>query len=254
MRAKSPVGSPKIVGSTPKPYTNSIGMELVPIPAGSFMMGADVHFDSAAGEGELPQHVVTIQKPFYLGKYAVTQQQWVAVMGNNPSAAKGRTLPVEKVSWQDAQAFIQALNSKEGTSAYRLPTEAEWEYAARAGTNTNRYWGDGPEEIGLYAWCKHPDDSLKGARPVGQLKPNGWGLYDMLGNLHEWCQDWYSEKYYAESPSTDPKGPAEGSARVVRGGSWNDVETGIRAAYRFRLLPDSQYSNVGFRLLMTGAA
>ncbi|MBF0096973.1 MAG: formylglycine-generating enzyme family protein [Magnetococcales bacterium] len=250
MRAKSTApGAVKPVEMN-KTYSNGFGMEFVPIPAGSFLMGADVHFDGMAAGDELPQHTVTISKPFLCGKYPVTQQQWVAVMGSNPSAAKGRTLPVERVSWEDAQAFVRTLNEKENTQAYRLPSEAEWEYAARAGSVTNRPWGDGAEEIALYAWCGGPENGVKSVRSVGRLKPNAWGLYDMLGNAHEWCLDWYGAAYYGDSPVLDPKGPAEGSTRVLRGGSWNNAEGRIRSAYRFNLAPDSQFSNVGFRVVM----
>ncbi|MBF0185170.1 MAG: formylglycine-generating enzyme family protein [Magnetococcales bacterium] len=249
MRAKTPMGNVKPAEMN-KPFTNSIGMEFVPIAAGSFLMGADLHFDGMAAGDELPQHTVTISKPFLLGKYPVTQQQWVTVMGSNPSAAKGRTLPVERISWEDAQAFVQALNELEKCQSYRLPSEAEWEYAARAATVTNRHWGDGAEEIAQYAWCGGPENGVKSVRSVGRLKPNGWGLHDMLGNVHEWCQDYYGARYYDDSPVLDPSGPKEGSTRVLRGGSWNNAEGRIRSAYRFNLAPDSQFSNVGLRLVM----
>ena len=230
-------------------HTNSVGMVFVPIPAGSFMMGGNKHFDGDLRPDELPQHEVSIRDAFYLGKVAVTQEAWVAVMGGNPSGFKGRTLPVEKVSWDDAQTFIQTLNDKEGTKAYRLPTEAEWEYAARAKTETTRYWGDEADDMALYAWHNQGDDQRR-SHPVGLLKPNAWGLYDMLGNLHEWCQDRYGPKFYAKSSVKDPEGPAKGEERVLRGGSWNDSASVMRASYRFHLPPDARFRNVGFRVLM----
>ncbi|MEO5348181.1 MAG: formylglycine-generating enzyme family protein [Magnetococcus sp. YQC-3] len=232
-------------------HTNSVGMEFILVPAGSFMMGADIHFDGDAKDAELPQRSVSISRPFYLGKFPVTQQDWVSVMGSNPSNHKGRTLPVERVSWDDAQAFIQALNAKEKTRAYRLPTESEWEYAARAGTNTNRYWGDGADDAAEYAWFNSMEGGKKrSSHPVGLLRPNAWGLHDMLGNLHEWCQDWFDKEYYAGGPAVDPKGPSQGSARVLRGGSWYDGVDAIRSAFRFSLPPEQCSTNIGFRVLM----
>ena len=232
-----------------KTYTNSIGMEFVQIPSGSFMMGSDKNFDGNASDSETPQHQVTISQSFYLGKYEVTQTQWVAVMGSNPSEFKGRTQPVEKVSWDDVQAFIQRLNTKEGTNAYRLPTEAEWEYAARAGTDTTRYWGDSTDEMGQHAWFTQ--NSGEKTHPVGQLKPNAWGLYDMMGNVWEWVSDWYGEKYYTNSPRINPTGPNSGSSRVLRGGGWRYYPDAVRSAYRFDITPGLRHYDLGFRLSRT---
>jgi formylglycine-generating enzyme required for sulfatase activity len=227
--------------------TNSIGMKFVLIPAGSFTMGADKHFENA-NDDETPTHRVTISQPFYLGKYEVTQEQWVAVMGENPSNFKGRNNPVEQVSWDDAQAFISKLNQKEKTDKYRLPTEAEWEYAARAGTNTTYSFGDDAGQFGQYGW--YDGNSGETTHPVGQLQPNAWGLHDMYGNVWEWVQDWYGEHYYADSPSSDPPGPASGSSRVFRGGSWGSPAKRSRSAYRYDYTPDYRVSYLGLRLLL----
>ena len=213
------------------------------------MMGSDKNFDGNASDDETPQHQVTISQSFYLGKYEVTQTQWVAVMGSNPSEFKGRTQPVEKVSWDDVQAFIQRLNTKEGTNAYRLPTEAEWEYAARAGTDTTRYWGDSTDEMGQHAWFTQ--NSGEKTHPVGQLKPNAWGLYDMMGNVWEWVSDWYGEKYYTNSPRINPTGPNSGSSRVLRGGGWRYYPDNVRSAYRFYITPGLRHYDLGFRLSRT---
>jgi formylglycine-generating enzyme required for sulfatase activity len=247
---KPDAGKPTIV-QTEKPskpamaptVRNSIGMEFVPIPAGAFMMG------SAQGNNdERPSHQVTISRPFYLGKYEVTQAQWEAVMGSNPSRFTGQPdRPVEQVSWDDVQAFIRKLNEKEGGTMYRLPTEAEWEYAARAGSTTAYSFGDDPGQLGEYAW--YTDNSGGQTHPVGQRQPNAWGLYDMHGNVWEWVQDWYGT--YAAEPVTDPQGPSSGSNRVVRGGSWRNGARFCRSAYRFYAHPGDRIVDLGFRLLRT---
>jgi formylglycine-generating enzyme required for sulfatase activity len=228
-------------------HTNSIGMEFILIPAGSFMMGSEKKCDN----DERPLHRVTISKPFYLGKYAVTQEQWEAVMGNNPSKFKGRNYPVEMVSWDGTQEFIQRLNQQEGHKRYRLPTEAEWEYAARAGTTTKYSFGDDVWQLGQYAWYKGNSDDA--THPVGQKKPNPWGLYDIHGNLWEWVQDWYGA--YPRTAVTDPRGPARarGCIRVLRGGSWYDAAFYCRSACRYFEVPDLQHhvsSFFGVRLAL----
>ncbi len=184
-----------------------------------------------------------ISQPFYLGKYEVTQRQWKAVMGNNPSRFKGDDQPVNTVSWNDVQAFIRTLNAREGEGTYHLPTEAEWEYAARAGTMTAYSFGDDPEQLGKYAW--YSSNSGRKTHPVGQLKPNAWGLYDMHGNVWEWVQDWYGE--YAARMVSDPQGPASGASRVVRG-CWLGVARNCRAAIRYFLAPGDRGHFLGFRL------
>lgn len=242
------LGLPNLSGAADKTFTNSLGMEFVLIPAGSFTMGADKNFERAEDD-ETPPHRVTISRPFYLGKYEVTQAQWVAVMGSNPSKFKGRSHPVEQVSWDDAQAFVQRLNQKEGHDRYRLPTEAEWEYAARAGTTSTYHFGDDASQLGRYAW--YDKNSGETTHPVGQKEPNAWGLYDMHGNVWEWVQDWYGENYYRNSPSTDPRGPSSGSYRVDRGGSWGDDAAYCRAAYRSSLSPANRYGSLGVRLALS---
>ncbi|GHT82690.1 hypothetical protein AGMMS49543_08050 [Betaproteobacteria bacterium] len=230
---------------TDKTFTNSIGTEFILIPAGSFTMGTDEN-DEDAGEDETPQHRVSISQAFYLGKYEVTQGEWVAVMGSNPSKFKGRSNPVEQVSWNDVQTFIQRLNAKEGTNKYRLPTEAEWEYAARAGTKSTYSFGDDAGQLGAYAW--YDGNSGDQTHPVGQKKPNPWGLYDMHGNVWEWVNDWYDKSYYSRSPSTDPAGSSSGRYRVLRGGSWSLSAGFLRSAGRGSISPDSRYDLDGFRL------
>ncbi|GHU48587.1 hypothetical protein AGMMS50289_25360 [Betaproteobacteria bacterium] len=182
-----------------------------------------------------------------LGKYEVTQGEWEAVMGSNPSKFNGRSNPVEQVSWDDVQTFIQRLNAKEGTRKYRLPTEAEWEYAARAGTKSTYSFGDDAGQLGAYAW--YHDNSGNQTHPVGQKKPNPWGLYDMHGNVLEWVNDWYDESYYSRSASNDPAGPSSGRLRVLRGGSWLGSAGFLRSAYRINhFTPDNRYGIIGFRL------
>jgi formylglycine-generating enzyme required for sulfatase activity len=237
-----------------KTYTNSISMEFVLIPAGSFMWEEEVKESSNVfGEVErtkIPARKVTISKSFYLGKYEVTQEQWYTVMGNNPAKFLGRKNPVENVSWYDAQEFVRRLNAKEGHNRYRLPTEAEWEYAARAGTTGAYSFGDDEGSLGRYAW--YEGNSGKKTHPVGQKQPNAWGLYDMHGNVEEWVQDWYGN--YSSSSVTDPKGPSSGSDRVVRGGGWYNSAQLCRAAFRYGDSPDNRGSlggSRGFRLALS---
>ena len=232
-----------------KTYTNSIGMEFVLIPAGEFLMGSDKGKDPNARNDETPQHRVSISKPFYLGKYEVTQAQWEAVMGNNRWYI-GRSNPVNSVSWENVQKCIKLLNAKEGHNRYRLHTEAEWEYAARAGTTSTYYFGDDADSLGRYAWCG--DNSEGKIHPVGQKEPNAWGLYDMHGNVFEWVQDRYGKRYYLSSPGTDPKGPSSGLYRVMRGGSWFNFAEYCRSANRSIVVPAYHLSDaVGFRLALS---
>jgi formylglycine-generating enzyme required for sulfatase activity len=223
--------------------TNSIGMEFVLIPAGEFMMGSP-DGDKKAAEWERPRHKVIISKPFYLGKYEVTQAQWEAVMGNNPSEFKGRNNPVEHLFYVDVLDFIKKLNQKEGGNKYRLPTEAEWEYAARAGTTGDYSFGHDPEALGRYAW--YWENAGKTTHPVGQKAPNPWGLYDMHGNVWEWVSDRNGGNYYAESPTTDPPGSSSGSYFIKRGGAWKSGARDCRSAARTS--DDKPHHHIGFRL------
>jgi formylglycine-generating enzyme required for sulfatase activity len=214
----------------------STGMEFVWIPAGNFRLG------SSEGEAdEQPVRQVHI-RGFWMGRTEVTQAQWTAVMGGNPSAfKKGGDYPVESVSWDEATAFSQKLGVR-GGPRFRLPTEAEWEYACKAGTDGQRYG-----ELDQIAWYK--DNSNQAVHPVGQKKANAWGLHDMLGNVWEWCRDWYGEKAYAAGPAADPHGPASGTHRVGRGGSWYVTAARVRASFRLGLEPGSRGMNLGFRLV-----
>jgi formylglycine-generating enzyme required for sulfatase activity len=209
------------------------------------MMGADKDVEEAY-DWEIPRHQVTISKPFYLGVYEVTQQQWKDVMGNNPSKFEGEDKPVDTVSWEDVQDFIRRLNEKEGHSLYRLPTEAEWEYAARAGTTSSNYFGDDISQLGDYAW--YGKNSGQEAHPVGQKRANAWGLYDMIGNVWEWVGDRWGETYYANSPSSDPTGPISGASRVRRGCGWGNVAGDCRSARRGGDEPTDRSEYFGFRL------
>jgi formylglycine-generating enzyme required for sulfatase activity len=215
-------------------------MEFVKIPRGSFMMGCSPG-DAECYTEEKPAHRVVITRAFELGKYLVTQAQYEAVTAANRSYSEGRCLPVAGVSWDDAQKFCLALNGKRDGYHYRLPTEAEWEYAARAGDSSCRY---GP--LVEVAWFH--DNSGGTAHPVGEKKPNGFALYDTLGNLWEWVQDWYGVDYYSHSPESDPKGPGSGEFRVSRGGSWRGIARGLtRVSSRYSLKPSVRSIVVGFR-------
>ena len=202
--------------------------------------------DRYSDEG--PQHMVTITRPYYMGIYEVTQEQWKAVMGTSPSSfGYNATYPVESVNWEDCQKFIARINTM-GIGTFRLPTEAEWEYACRAGSTTRFPWGDDPGygQIGQYAWYYSNSNST--THPVGQKKPNGWGLYDMHGNVWEWCSDWY-ETPYGVGHVSDPQGPTTGSYRVFRGGAWIYVLLYCRSANRNYVTPASSYYYLGFRLV-----
>ena len=223
--------------------TNSIGMKLCLIPAGEFMMGASPG-DGDAEASEFPRHQVDISRSFYMGIYEVTQGQYEQVMGTNPSSFKGADRPVEGVSWDDAVAFCRRLSEITGEK-YRLPTEAEWEYACRAETEAKYFWGDG--EATDYAWFW--DNSGEETHTVGEKEPNAWGLYDMSGNVWEWCLDWYDENYYSRSADKDPSGPTSGTSRVVRGGSWYNSLKNQRSSSRFGFRPDKANYYIGFRVV-----
>ena len=216
------------------------GMTLVKVTGGTYTMG------DTFGDGfsyELPTHQVTLSD-FYIGKYEVTQGEWQAVMGNNPSdfAACGSTCPVEQVSWNDIQTFITTLNQRSGKS-YRLPTEAEWEYAARSGGKSEKY--SGGSDVNAVAW--YSANSGSATHPVGQKQANGLGLYDMSGNVFEWVSDyWYDS--YSSTAQTNPTGPSSGSNRVGRGGSWHDDADYARASLRGESTPGNRFNLLGFRL------
>jgi formylglycine-generating enzyme required for sulfatase activity len=220
-----------------------IKMDLVLIRPGSFRMG-----DKKGDPEERPVHKVTISKPFYLGKFEVTQEQWNAVMGKNRSHFRGAKLPVERISWEDCQTFVKKLNDKFADSdiTFSLPTEAQWEYACRAGTSTRYSFGDDEAKLGEYAWFEDNADGK--THPVGEKTPNAWGLYDMYGNVWEWCADWYEGNYYELSPACDPIGPTTGSHRILRGGSWSDGPIYCRSAYRSCLPPWFCVYCYGFRV------
>ncbi len=237
---------------TGEPFTNSMGMKFVPIPTGTFMMGSPSNEPKRKSDEK--QHRVTLTKGFYMGTTEVTQGQWKAIMGNNPARFKGDNNPVEQVSWNDAKEFIRKLNRKEGTNTYRLPTEAEWEYACRAGTTTPFSTGrcistDQANYNGNYPMpgCSKGRYRKETIR-VASLSPNVWGLYDMHGNVHEWCEDWY-EKDYPSGHVTDPKGSSSGSARVLRGGSWCYDAGSLRSALRSWDNPGDRYNGIGFRVV-----
>lgn len=221
---------------------SGVKIEFVLIKPGSFIMGSD-----KSRNDEKPAHRVTITKAFYLSRFEVTQRQYEAIMGTNPSGFKGAGRPVEKISWIMATDFCKRFSKKTGKT-YRLPTEAEWEYACRAGTTTKYYFGDFKTELAEYAWYKK--NSGGKTHEVGRKKPNAWGLYDMHGNVWEWCQDWYAPGYYNNSPLTDPQGPDKGKWRVHRGGSWYEDGWAARSSIRARIKPGVSDTHYGLRLCL----
>ena len=260
--------------STNPIITNSVGIKLARIPAGTFVMG------SPRGEAERDdkeeRHEVSITKPFYLGVYEVTQAEYVAVMkgvrdGNNRSTFQGDDRPVENVEWKMSKSFCEQLSARpeevDAGRKYRLPTEAEWEYACRAGTLTAFHVGDSLSSEQANFNGNHPagggetGNYLRRTAPVGSYEPNAFGLFDMHGNVAEWCADWYDPDYYLNSPEEDPLGPPFGVVStkftnnanqnffvVVRGGCWVDDGRACRSAYRYRAMPNTQYQLIGFRV------
>jgi len=218
-----------------------VKLDMVMVPAGEFTMGDNE---------SKPAHPVNITRSFYLGTYEVTQAQWEAVMGNNPSRFMGAKNPVERVSWEDCQEFIEKLNAKAAAEAGRfaLPTEAQWEYACHAGSKERFCFGHDKPGLLDYGW--HVKNSESKTHPVGEKKPNAWGLYDMHGNVAEWCQDWYDKQYYERSPTDDPTGPTIGTARVVRGGFWGASAWRSRSAYRDHNSPRRFGRHLGLRLCL----
>jgi formylglycine-generating enzyme len=275
-------------------FTNSLGMKMRMIPAGEFLMGSQ-ETEKDRSENEGPQHQVRITKPFYMGDTTVTKDQFAAFMrdsGYRTDAEKagnswlvvGTTYkvvdgmnwksagfeqagnhPVVHVSWNDAKAFCSWLSKKEGKE-YRLPTEAEWEYACRAGSTTQFSFGDDDDDLHKYGnYCdrsntngftwqdKAHQDGYDRTAPVGSFKPNPWGLYDMHGNVWQWCEDLYEEDYYRKSPDADPTGPAQGNERVIRGGSWYRNPRFCRSTFRKQYLPVTRCDDFGFRVVVSGS-
>ena len=264
--AAKPGGIPKR-SEAPKPGTvdrvdlgGEVKMELVWIPAGSFQMGSptlETNPNDDEYVDERPVHTVELDG-FWMGKTEVTQEQYEAVMRKNPSESKGARNPVEKVSWNDAADFCRKLTDKVGRASspasagrtFRLPTEAEWEYACRAGSTTRFCFGDSDGDLGDYAWYNNSD---YGTHPVGEKKPNEWGLYDMHGNVCEWCADWCGHRYADESsggPAKNPTGPSSGSDRVIRGGGWFYSARFCRSAHRDRFAPGDASDFLGFRAVV----
>ncbi|MGC9342409.1 MAG: formylglycine-generating enzyme family protein [Bacteroidales bacterium] len=225
-------------------------IEMVLIPSGNFLMGSDTtEQDRHSDEG--PLRNVTISKPFYMGKYEITQQQWLEVMDDNPSIFKDKEnwkeYPVDWVSWNDCVEFTEKLSKITGKT-FRLPTEAEWEYACRAGTTTRYYWGEDPadKEIVDYAWAFSYSEGR--SHPVGLKKPNAWGLYDMSGNVWEWCLDW--REPYNPADTLDPNGSLTGTRKIYRGGSWFNERPALRSANRNGHPPETLGTNAGLRVIM----
>jgi len=221
-------------------------MKFVFVKGGCFQMG-DTFGDG--GNNEKPVHQVCIND-FYIGKYEVTQAQYQKIMGTNPSVFKtcGPNCPVDSVSWDDSQAFVGRLAQQSGKK-FRLPYEAEWEYAARSGGKNEEWAGTSDlDELGDYAWFRDNSDTT--THPVGQKQPNGLGIYDMTGNIWEWCMDRYDEKYYEKSPQKNPHGALTGTYRVLRGGCWNFTAGLVRAAYRYEYSPYSRHYFFGFRIVL----
>jgi len=231
-----------------KPLVLDLGdgttIELLPIPAGTFTMGGEGGPPDAA-----PPHRVTISRPFYLGRFEVTQRQWKALMGGNPAFFQGMDNPVESVDWPDCQAFVEKLNARFARIGLRfdLPTEAQWEYACRAGGEGNFSFGNDPGQLCDYAWFS--GNSGGSPHAVGQKKPNAWGLYDMHGNVCEWCADLYDRNYYRKSPPTDPPGASFSHHRSIRGGSWEEPASNCRAWYRNMNDPSDRNRNLGLRVM-----
>jgi len=218
---------------------------MIYVQGGTFTMGCTNEQGSDCYDSEKPSHSVTVSS-YSIGKYEVTQAQWRAVMGSNPSHFSGcDNCPVENVSWDDIQGFIRKLNSQTGKT-YRLPTEAEWEYAARGGNKSRGYKYAGSNDVGSVAW--YDDNSNSKTHSVGQKSPNELGIYDMSGNVWEWCSDW--DGAYSSSSQSNPKGASSGTIRVLRGGSWTTRARNCRSSIRGNCPPDARDSAFGFRLVL----
>ena len=231
----------------------SVNIKMVFVKGGTFIMGCTSE-QNGCNSDEKPAHRVTVDD-FYIGKYEITQKQWRDIMGNNPSYFSGcDDCPVENVCWNDVQEFLKKLNEKTGQH-YRLPTEAEWEYAARGGNKSKGYQYAGSNHINNVAWYtknsyyKGKSSHNYGTHKVGTKKANELGIYDMSGNVWEWCNDWYDDNYYHHSLQNNPQGPKSGTRLVLRSGSWNGFADGCRVAYRLKLNPDKGSNYVGFRVV-----
>jgi formylglycine-generating enzyme required for sulfatase activity len=235
----------------PKTITLDLGgdvtMKLALIPAGKFLMGSPkTEADRKDSEG--PQRQVTISKPFYMGVTEVTQLQYGRIVGRNPSKFKGPELPVERVSWNAASLYCAGITRLTGRGV-RLPSEAQWEYACRAGSKTRFCFGDAEKDFAAHGWSK--TNSGAKTHPVGRKKPNAFGLYDMHGNVWEWCRDWYDEKFYAAAKDVDPEQTKGSKYRVLRGGSWSSNLSKSRAASRYKFSPDNSFVHrIGFRVVI----
>ena len=224
---------------------NGVSFDMIKVEGGTFTMGATSEQGDDAYSDEKPAHQVTLSN-YMIGKTEVTQELWQAVMGSNPSYYSGNDLPVEQVSWNDCQEFIEKLNSLTGLN-FRLPTEAEWEYAARGGKKSKGYKYSGSNDIGSVAWYEETSNGSK-KKPVATKAPNELGLYDMSGNVWEWCSDWYGD--YSIDSQTNPKGPSSGFGRVYRGGSWSSRARSSRVSFRYCNNPDSRGNDLGLRLAL----
>ncbi len=229
---------------------NGVSFVMVEVKGGTFTMGATSEQGGDAYDDEKPAHSVTLSS-YHIGETEVTQELWKAVMGSNPSKFYGANRPVERVSWDDSQEFIRKLNAKTGKN-FRLPTEAEWEYAARGGSRSQHYKYSGSNTIGNVAWYfdnRYYDNNMDNTtHDVATKRANELGIYDMSGNVWEWCSDWYGD--YSSSSQTNPQGPISGSIRVFRGGGWNDYARLCRVSYRPGRSPDFRYYLLGLRLAL----
>lgn len=221
----------------------SVEPEMIFVEGGTFSMGGSSEQGNECKDTEKPAHTVTVGS-FNIGKYPVTQKQWQAVMGNNPSGFSGENNPVESVSWNDVHEYLRRLNEITGKQ-YRLPTEAEWEYAARGGGKSKCYKYSGSDDVKSVAWYKENSD--ESTHPVGEKQPNELGIYDMSGNVWEWCYDWFGA--YHASEQSDPTGPQSGSYRIYRGGSCYAGATVCRVSYRYGNIPNNSLCNLGFRVV-----
>ena len=229
---------------------NGVSFEMVRVEGGTFTMGATAEQGRYADSDEKPTHQVTLSS-YSIGKTEVTQALWQAVMGSNPSEFNGSNLPVENVTWEDCQAFITKLNALTGKT-FRLPTEAEWEYAARGGDNSRGYKYSGSNTLSNVAWYRGGNSSST-THPVATKAPNELGIYDMSGNVWEWCNDWYSwysSSYYTSASQANPTGPNSGSERVVRGGSWSSYAFNCSVSKRYRFYPSFRDTFLGLRLAL----